>query len=51
MESRKNVLEDQVPEYGFEALMSTIENKEELLRAIREISKRYSTFNRNTNVT
>lgn len=44
MHSRRDELEDQVPEYGFEALMSMIENKEELLRALREVSKRYSTI-------
>ena len=36
---RKDPLEDQMPEYGLEALVSTIEDREELIRAIKESQK------------
>lgn len=35
----KDVLEDQVPEYGLEALVSTIDDREELISAIKECRK------------
>jgi hypothetical protein len=37
---RKEPLEDQVPEYGIEALVSTIEDRDELISAIREARRR-----------
>lgn len=33
-------LKDQVPEYGLEALVSTIDDREELLAALRAMRKR-----------
>jgi hypothetical protein len=33
---QKDPLEDQVPEYGLEALVSTIEDREELIKAIKD---------------
>ena len=36
---KKDPLEDQVPEYGLEALVSTIEDREELIKAIKESKK------------
>ncbi len=45
---RRVPLEDQVPEYGLEALVSTIEDRKELLKALKAASKRYSTFKRRT---
>ena len=32
---RKDPLEDQVPEYGLEALVSTIDDREELIKALK----------------
>jgi hypothetical protein len=37
---RGKPLEDRIPEYGLEALVSTIEDKEELILAIKTASKR-----------
>jgi len=37
---KKDPLESQVPEYGLEALVSTIQGKEELISAIKESRKR-----------
>jgi hypothetical protein len=37
---RKGILENQVPEYGLEALVSTIDDKEEMIAAIKESRKR-----------
>lgn len=43
---RKDPLEDQVPEYGLEALVSTIDDKDELLKALKAASDRCSAFRR-----
>jgi hypothetical protein len=43
---KRDPLEDQVPEYGLEALVSTIDDKEELLKALRDASERCSAFRR-----
>lgn len=44
MLKQKDVLEDQVPEYGLEALVSTIDDNEALIAALKEAGKRFSTF-------
>lgn len=36
---KKDSLENQVPEYGLEALVSTIEDKDELISAIKAARK------------
>jgi hypothetical protein len=43
---RRVPLEDQVPEYGLEALVGTIEDRKELLKALKVAGKRCSTFKR-----
>ena len=37
---RKDPLKNQVPEYGLEALVSTIEDRDELISAIKAARKR-----------
>ena len=37
---RKDLLENQVPEYGLEALVSMIEDRDELISAIKAARKR-----------
>ncbi|HEV8387156.1 MAG TPA: hypothetical protein VGQ03_06000 [Nitrososphaera sp.] len=37
---RKDPLENQVPEYGLEALVSTIKDRDELISAIKASRKR-----------
>jgi hypothetical protein len=44
MQKHKDALEDQVPEYGLEALVSTIDDYKELIAALKEAGKRFSTF-------
>ena len=44
MLKQKDVLEDQVPEYGLEALVSIIDDDKALIAALKEASKRFSTF-------
>ena len=44
MLKQKDVLEDQVPEYGLEALVSIIDDNEVLIAALKEAGKRFSTF-------
>ena len=44
MLKQKDDLEDQVPEYGLEALVSTIDDNEALIAALKEAGKRFSTF-------
>ena len=39
---RKDQLEDQEPEYGLEALVSMINDKEELMNALKKINERWS---------
>ena len=46
MGKRKDPLEDQVPEYGLEALVSTIDDKEELMKALKVANERWSLFKR-----
>jgi hypothetical protein len=42
VDKRKDPLEDQVPEYGLEALVSTIDDKEELVKALKAANERWS---------
>lgn len=42
MLKKKDPLEDQVPEYGLEALVSTIDDREELMAALKAAGKRFS---------
>jgi hypothetical protein len=44
MLKQKDVLEDQVPEYGLEALVSIIDDDKALIAALKEAGKRFSTF-------
>ena len=44
MLKQKDVLEDQVPEYGLEALVSIIDDDKALVAALKEAGKRFSTF-------
>jgi hypothetical protein len=46
MHKKKDVLEDQVPEYGLEALVSMIEDNKALIAALKEAGERFSTFKR-----
>jgi len=41
-------LEDQTPEYGLEALVSTIDDKDELIKALKAASDRCSMLKRPT---
>ena len=40
MNKRKDPLEDEVPSYGLEALVSTIDDHDELIAALKVASKR-----------
>ncbi len=44
MLKQKDVLEDQVPEYGLEALVSIIDDDKALIAALKEAGKRFSIF-------
>jgi hypothetical protein len=44
MLKQEDALEDQVPEYGLEALVSVIDDNEALIAALKEAGKRFSTF-------
>lgn len=46
MNRRKDPLEDQVPSYGLEALVSTIDDKDELVKALKAANERCSLFKR-----
>ncbi|HJU33921.1 MAG TPA: hypothetical protein VJ695_02240 [Nitrososphaera sp.] len=46
MHKQKEALEDQVPEYGLEALVSTNDNNYTLIAALREAGERFSKINR-----
>ena len=46
MSKQKDVLEDQVPAYGLEALVSVIEDDDALIAALKEASKRFPIFKR-----
>jgi len=41
MDRLKDPLEDQVPEYGLEALVSTIDDEEKLIEALKAANKRH----------
>ena len=44
MDQRKDQLEDQEPEYGLEALVSTINDKDELMNALKKINEHSAIF-------
>lgn len=44
MGRRKDPLEEEVPEYGLEALVSTIDDKDELMAALKAAGRRFSIF-------
>jgi hypothetical protein len=46
MHKKKDILEDQVPEYGLEALVSMIEDNKALIAALKEAGERFSIFKR-----
>jgi hypothetical protein len=46
VDKRKDPLEDQVPAYGLEALVSTIDDKDELISALKAANERCSIFKR-----
>jgi hypothetical protein len=46
MRKQKGVLEDQVPEYGLEALVSIIDDNKALIAALKEAGERFSIFKR-----
>jgi hypothetical protein len=41
---KKDILEDQVPEYGLEALVSIIEDNKALIAALKEAGEHFSIF-------
>jgi hypothetical protein len=44
MQAQKDILEDQVPEYGLEALVSIIDDNKELIAALKEAGEHFSIF-------
>jgi len=46
MRRKKDALEDQVPEYGLEALVSIIDDNKELIAALKEAGEHFSIFKR-----
>lgn len=48
MGRQKDRLEDQVPEYGLEALVSTIDDKDKLIKALKAASQRHRALKRQT---
>jgi hypothetical protein len=44
MQAQKDMLEDQVPEYGLEALVSIIDDNAELIAALKEAGEHFSIF-------
>lgn len=46
MNKKKDPLEDQMPSYGLEALVSSIDDKDELAAALKAGSERESVLNR-----
>jgi hypothetical protein len=44
MQAQKDILEDQVPEYGLEALVSIIDDNKALIAALKEASEHFSIF-------
>lgn len=46
MGKRNDELEDQIPAYGLEALVSIIDDNNELITALKAASERFSIFKR-----
>ncbi len=46
MRKQKDILEDQVPEYGLEALVSIIDDNKALIAALKDAGERFSIFKR-----
>jgi hypothetical protein len=46
MHKQRDALEDQVPEYGLEALVSMIDDNKALIAALKEAGERFSIFKR-----
>jgi hypothetical protein len=46
MHRKKDALEDQVPEYGLEALVSIIDDNKALIAALKEAGEHFSIFKR-----
>jgi hypothetical protein len=46
MQAQKDILEDQVPDYGLEALVSIIDDDTELIAALKEAGEHFSIFRR-----
>ncbi len=44
MREKKNILEDQVPEYGLEALVSIIDDNKELIATLKKAGEHFSIF-------
>ncbi len=44
MRERKDILEDQVPEYGLEALVLTIDDSKELIATLKKAGDHFSTL-------
>jgi hypothetical protein len=44
MRERKDILEDQVPEYGLEALVLTIDDSKELIATLKKTGEHFSTL-------
>jgi hypothetical protein len=44
MRKQKAVLEDQVPEYGLEALVSIIDDNKELIATLKKAGEQFSMF-------
>jgi hypothetical protein len=49
MQAQKDILEDQVPEYGLEALVSIIDDNKALIVALKEAGERFSIFKQRSN--
>jgi hypothetical protein len=44
MRERKDILEDQVPEYGLEALVSIIDDNKKLIATLKKAGEHFSMF-------
>jgi hypothetical protein len=44
MREKKNILEDQVPEYGLEALVSIIDDNKKLIATLKKAGEHFSMF-------
>jgi hypothetical protein len=44
MRERKDILEDQVPEYGLEALVSIIDDNKKLIATLKKTCEHFSKF-------